>query len=365
MGLNSFFRFFSVRPVFVREPDDVITTSGATITFVCEAEGDPEPRIRWFREEITSDGSGLDGSVSVAEIGLPRGRAVIKEGMLIVERIGVKDEGLYVCEAENGVGPQPLRAAASLSVHVHPAFMAKPKDQRVGMNGIATFQCVAEGNPLPSVFWTKEGSQELMFAGTTHGAMRVSSDGTLTLQGVRKEDAGFYVCSALSVAGSSVTKAYLEVTAIEDQPPPVITTGPANQTLPVNTIAVLPCEAFGSPKPSIKWLKNETPLTSEATSRILVEPSGTLVIDSKIELHFSSVKRTLDNFFPLFQISRRPIRLYTLAQPAPRAAKPLGPPRSPSRTPKIPTLSSTRRPIRRHFRNRRPNPQSSSAGPRR
>ena len=58
----------------------------------------------------------------------------------------------------------------------------KPKDQRVGMNGIATFECQASGNPPPSVFWTKEGSQELMFAGTTHGQMFVSEDGTLTIQ---------------------------------------------------------------------------------------------------------------------------------------------------------------------------------------
>ncbi len=273
MGLKNF--FLTVRPVLVREPDDVITTSGATVTFVCEAEGDPEPRIRWFREETADDG------VNVKEVGLPRGRAVIKEGMLIVERVTPKDEGLYVCEAENGVGIDVLRAAASLSVHVHPVFLAKPKDQRVGMNGIATFECVAEGNPPPSVFWTKEGSQELMFAGTTHGAMKVSVDGTLAIQGVRKEDAGFYVCSALSVAGSSVTKAYLEVTAIEDQPPPVITMGPANQTLPVNTIAVLPCQAFGSPKPNIEWLKNEKTLSAESSSRTMVQPSGTLVIDSK------------------------------------------------------------------------------------
>jgi roundabout axon guidance receptor 2 len=27
------------------------------------------------------------------------------------------------------------------------------------MNGIAKFECVANGNPPPSVFWTKEGSQ--------------------------------------------------------------------------------------------------------------------------------------------------------------------------------------------------------------
>jgi roundabout axon guidance receptor 2 len=106
-----------------------------------------------------------------------------------------------------------------------------------------------------------------------------------TFQGVRKEDGGFYICSALSVAGSSVTKAYLEVTAIEDQPPPIIAIGPANQTLPVNTIAVLPCQAFGTPKPVIKWLKNQQFLSTADTSRIMVEPSGTLVIDSEYLCH--------------------------------------------------------------------------------
>ena len=29
----------------------------------------------------------------------------------------------------------------------------------MGMNGLAQFECVAEGNPPPSVFWSKEGSQ--------------------------------------------------------------------------------------------------------------------------------------------------------------------------------------------------------------
>jgi hypothetical protein len=50
------------------------------------------------------------------------------------------------------------------------------------MNGIAKFECQASGNPPPSVFWTKEGSQDLMFAGTTHGQMSVSDEGTLTIQ---------------------------------------------------------------------------------------------------------------------------------------------------------------------------------------
>lgn len=60
--------------------------------------------------------------------------------------------------------------------------MVKPKDQRVGLNGMAKFECVAEGNPPPSVFWTKEGSQDLMFAATTHGQMHVTPQGTLVIQ---------------------------------------------------------------------------------------------------------------------------------------------------------------------------------------
>ena len=44
---------------------------------------------------------------------------------------------------------------------------------------------------------------------------------------------------------------FFKVTALDDQPPPIIAIGPANQTLPVNTIAVLPCAASGSPKPKV------------------------------------------------------------------------------------------------------------------
>ena len=91
------------------------------------------------------------------------------------------------------------------------------------------------------------------------------------------------------MAGSSVTKAYLEVTAIEDQPPPIIAMGPANQTLPINTIAVLPCTATGNPKPTTRWLKDQNPITNMESSRLMVEETGTLVIDSKWHLKLINI----------------------------------------------------------------------------
>ena len=71
-------------------------------------------------------------------------------------------------------------------------------------------------------------------------------DGTLSINGVRQEDRGYYICSALSAAGSLAAKAHLEVVSIENAPPPVIDLGPANQTLPLDTSATLPCRASGT-----------------------------------------------------------------------------------------------------------------------
>lgn len=92
-----------------------------------------------------------------------------------------------------------------------PEFLSKPQDVKIGSNGIATFDCVASGNPPPSVFWTKEGSQVLMFPDNSYGNVQVTTQGTLQIRGVQKEDAGYYVCSAISVAGAGTTRAFLQV----------------------------------------------------------------------------------------------------------------------------------------------------------
>uniref|UniRef100_A0A8D8SYU1 Roundabout homolog 2 n=1 Tax=Cacopsylla melanoneura TaxID=428564 RepID=A0A8D8SYU1_9HEMI len=250
-----------VKPFSITEPSDATVLSGSVVEFVCRVGGDPAPTILWRRD---------DGK-------MPIGRArILDDKSLRIENVGPQDEGLYICDAENLVGS--ISSRASLTVHSPPSFVVTPQDQKVGMNGIASFQCVAEGSPMPSVFWTQEGSQVLMFPGNAYGHLHVTQEGTLRIQGVQKEDAGFFVCSALSVAGSTTVRAFLQVTSVEDTPPPIVQVGPSNQTLPLHSVASLPCQAVGSPPPHIKWYKNGNALSPEDT-RINVSSSGGLQID--------------------------------------------------------------------------------------
>ncbi|KAG8254706.1 Roundabout 1 [Homalodisca vitripennis] len=251
------------KPYTLSEPRDVSTLSGQSVQFECRVGGDPQPRILWRRD---------DGK-------MPVGRAhILEDKSLRIEHTVPDDEGIYICDAENDVGTVSSRA--SLIVHSPPEFTKKPVDQKVGLNGIARFECAAQGNPPPSVFWSKEGSQVLMFPGNSYGTMTVTGEGSLTIQGVQREDAGFLVCSALSVAGSTSARAYLQVTSVEDVPPPLVEIRPTNQTLPLHSVATLSCQARGSPPPRIKWYKNGTPLDMP-NSRVIIKPSGSLHIDAR------------------------------------------------------------------------------------
>lgn len=81
--------FFSVKPFFNKEPQDVEALAGQRVTFKCLADGDPPPNVIWRRD---------DGK-------MPLGRVSVQEDKsLQIENVQTGDEGLYICNAENIVG---------------------------------------------------------------------------------------------------------------------------------------------------------------------------------------------------------------------------------------------------------------------
>uniref|UniRef100_A0A667WFS5 Roundabout guidance receptor 1 n=1 Tax=Myripristis murdjan TaxID=586833 RepID=A0A667WFS5_9TELE len=252
------------RPSFVRRPGSQVVLVDQSVEFRCEARGDPVPTVRWRKE---------DGE-------LPKGRYEIREDhTLKIRRLTSADVGSYTCVAENMVGK--AEASATLTVHVPPAFVVRPRNQVVGVGRTVTFQCEATGNPQPAIFWQREGSQNLLFSyqpPQPSSRFSVSQTGDLTITDAERSDVGYYSCQALNIAGSVITKALLEVTdVVSDRPPPVVRQGPTNQTVAVDGTVVLSCLASGNPTPTILWRKDGV-LVSTHDSRVKQLDTGALQI---------------------------------------------------------------------------------------
>lgn len=67
------------------------------------------------------------------------------------------------------------------------------------------------------------------------------------------------------------------VAVLTDRPPPIIRQGPSNQTLGVDSVALLKCQASGDPIPSISWLKDGVSLLGK-DPRMSLQELGSLQI---------------------------------------------------------------------------------------
>ncbi|XP_078264737.1 roundabout homolog 2-like [Rhinoraja longicauda] len=158
------------RPTFVRRPINQVVLEEEGVEFQCQMQGDPQPTVRWRKDDTD----------------VARGRYCIL--------------------------PAP---ASSLNPTPSPQFVVRPRDQIGAQGSTAIFPCETKGNPQPTIFWQKDGSQNLLFPSQTPlppSRFAVSPAGELTITDVQRSDAGYYICQALTVAGSILTKAQLEVT---------------------------------------------------------------------------------------------------------------------------------------------------------
>uniref|UniRef100_K7FYA6 Roundabout guidance receptor 3 n=1 Tax=Pelodiscus sinensis TaxID=13735 RepID=K7FYA6_PELSI len=202
---------------------------------------------------------------------VPRRAEIQIDNTLRLSRVSAEDEGTYTCVAENSVGK--AEASGSLSVHVPPRLVTHPRDQIVAQGRTVTFHCETKGNPPPAVFWQKEGSQILLFPSQPPQPL---GRGEMTITEVQRADSGYYMCQAISVAGSILAKALLEVEDVtSDHFPPIIRRGPANQTLAVGATAQLTCR--GNLLPSVQWLKDGQQVVGRDT-RASLSDNGTLQI---------------------------------------------------------------------------------------
>ncbi|XP_040216831.1 receptor-type tyrosine-protein phosphatase F isoform X5 [Rana temporaria] len=249
-------------PIFIRKPDDQIGMSGGVASFVCQATGDPKPRITWMKKgkKVSSQRFEViefdDGSGSVLRIQPLRAN---------------RDEAIYECTATNSVGE--INSNAKLTVleeeqlpHGFPVIDMGPQLKVVERTRTATMLCAASGNPDPEITWYKD-FLPVDTANSNGRIKQLRSGGTsirggLQIENSEESDQGKYECVATNSAGtrySAPANLYVRVRRVA----PRFSIPPSNHEVMPGGSVNLTCVAVGAPMPYVKWMAGAEELTKE------------------------------------------------------------------------------------------------------
>ncbi|XP_062835741.1 receptor-type tyrosine-protein phosphatase F isoform X9 [Anolis carolinensis] len=244
------------KPNFMKTPEDQIGISGGVASFVCQATGDPKPRITWMKKgkKVSSQRFEViefdDGSGSVLRIQPLR---------------VLRDEAIYECMATNSVGE--INTSAKLTVLEEnqipsgfPTIDMGPQLKVVEKARTATMLCAASGNPDPEISWFKDFLP--VDTAASNGRIKQLRSGALQIENSEESDQGKYECVATNSAGtrySAPANLYVRVRRV----PPRFSIPPSNHEVMPGGSVNLTCVAVGSPMPYVKWIAGDVELTKE------------------------------------------------------------------------------------------------------
>ncbi|XP_032146660.1 receptor-type tyrosine-protein phosphatase delta isoform X36 [Sapajus apella] len=257
-------------PRFTRTPVDQTGVSGGVASFICQATGDPRPKIVWnkkgkkvsnqrFEVVIEFD----DGSGSVLRIQPLR---------------TPRDEAIYECVASNNVGE--ISVSTRLTVlredqipRGFPTIDMGPQLKVVERTRTATMLCAASGNPDPEITWFKD----FLPVDTSNNNGRIKQlrsesiggtpiRGALQIEQSEESDQGKYECVATNSAGtrySAPANLYVRELREVRRVPPRFSIPPTNHEIMPGGSVNITCVAVGSPMPYVKWMLGAEDLTPE------------------------------------------------------------------------------------------------------
>ncbi|XP_076790462.1 receptor-type tyrosine-protein phosphatase F isoform X6 [Arvicanthis niloticus] len=244
------------KPVFVKVPEDQIGLSGGVASFVCQATGEPKPRITWMKKgkKVSSQ------RFEVIEFDDGAG-SVLRIQPLRVQR----DEAIYECTATNSLGE--INTSAKLSVLEEdqlpsgfPTIDMGPQLKVVEKARTATMLCAAGGNPDPEISWFKDFLP--VDPAASNGRIKQLRSGALQIESSEESDQGKYECVATNSAGtrySAPANLYVRVRRVA----PRFSIPPSSQEVMPGGSVNLTCVAVGAPMPYVKWMMGAEELTKE------------------------------------------------------------------------------------------------------
>ncbi|XP_062830283.1 receptor-type tyrosine-protein phosphatase delta isoform X41 [Anolis carolinensis] len=242
-------------PKFTRAPVDQTGVSGGVASFICQATGDPRPKIVWNKKgkkvsnqrfEVIEFDDGSGSVLRIQPLRTPR------------------DEAIYECVASNSVGEisVPTRLTVLREDQIprgFPTIDMGPQLKVVERTRTATMLCAASGNPDPEITWFKDF---LPVDTSNNGRIKQLRSGALQIESSEESDQGKYECVATNSAGtrySAPANLYVRVRRV----PPRFSIPPTNHEIMPGGSVNITCVAVGSPMPYVKWMLGAEDLTPE------------------------------------------------------------------------------------------------------
>lgn len=225
-------------------PNSVVTVKlGESAKLICEAKGEPSPKILWI-----SPGNYVISKSSDKF-------HILEDGMW-VRKVRLADEGKYTCVAQNAAGDD----VKNIKLEVEPkepfinGITGKSSTKVLAVfYQTALLDCRAEGKPQPKVWWVTPYGLSLPtpYLG---GRFQVHQNGSMELRGVRKTDEGTYMCLAKNNLGEASLSVEFDVTSLAEKPSFTLPNIEILQIKKDSGLLLLECSAHGKPKPDFSWI---------------------------------------------------------------------------------------------------------------
>uniref|UniRef100_A0A2K6MWB2 Receptor-type tyrosine-protein phosphatase S n=2 Tax=Rhinopithecus TaxID=542827 RepID=A0A2K6MWB2_RHIBE len=243
-------------PRFIKEPKDQIGVSGGVASFVCQATGDPKPRVTWNKKGKKVNSQRFETIEFDESAG-----AVLRIQPLRTPR----DENVYECVAQNSVGEITVHAKLTVLREDQlpsgfPNIDMGPQLKVVERTRTATMLCAASGNPDPEITWFKDFLP--VDPSASNGRIKQLRSGALQIESSEETDQGKYECVATNSAGvrySSPANLYVRVRRVA----PRFSILPVSHEIMPGGNVNITCVAVGSPMPYVKWMQGAEDLTPE------------------------------------------------------------------------------------------------------
>uniref|UniRef100_A0A8C8U502 Neural cell adhesion molecule L1-like protein n=1 Tax=Peromyscus maniculatus bairdii TaxID=230844 RepID=A0A8C8U502_PERMB len=277
-------------PRWKKKPQSAVYSTGSNGILLCEAEGEPQPTIKWKVNGFPIENHPFPGDVM-----FPR--------EISFTNLQPNHTAVYQCEASNIHGT--ILASANIDVvDVVPLIQTKNEENYATVVGYSAFlHCEYFASPKATVIWEVADEAHPLEGHRYH----THENGTLEIYRTTEEDAGSYSCWVDNAMGKAVITANLDIRNATK-----LRVSPKNPRIPKSHVLELHCESQCDShlKHSLKlsWSKDGEVFEMNGTEdgRIVIDGANLTISNISVEdqgIYSCSAQTALDSISEKTQVT--------------------------------------------------------------